>query len=276
MNWFSYPIMIFVVVGAIVPVSSRAEDCECPEGTTRQVLDGEPGKGRICYCETSDGTLHGPGIGWYPNGVKWRSDYWTNGQKDGCWRIWDETGVLREERFYDAGVQTGTETFWFADGTHKKTVTHFSGGRPHGPVLQWDESGQVVVSGQHEHGQRHGIWALRIPPAPSPRVIVLDGGRDITQTLERQDPSECQTWTRASVLENQGRVALMAAALMAETPAMQAFDFFQTVVCISDQSSALARDAVAVCESGGDVLGALSELVTQHIVDCATTTQKAP
>ena len=142
--------------------SVRAEQppLSCPTPAELEVLSGE--KGRIEYCATPDGALHGPAREWYPNGAQRTSDNWRDGKKHGRWLVFDEHGAKREERFYSDGQLQGPETHWFSNG-QTRSVTCWAAGRKQGPVAEWTESGVQVVRGQHEDDLMDGFWYFKRP-----------------------------------------------------------------------------------------------------------------
>jgi hypothetical protein len=74
----------------------------CPAGTQPPPV---PDADHLA-CELPDGTAHGPGVEWHPDGrVKVRGQY-AHGARDGTWQTWDEHGELVSEITYVDGVAT--------------------------------------------------------------------------------------------------------------------------------------------------------------------------
>ncbi len=241
----------------------------CPAGTTPHILEDE--RGRVTYCSNPEGILHGPAGAWYANGVQSRSDNWSNGKKDGRWTVHDENGVLREERYYADGLQSRTETFWYPDGVHKKTVTYFEADEKHGPVMQWTNSGEQVVWGQHRHGKQHGIWILVVEGKDFPSFGIFDDGEDLTGRITLDDAADCEKWKANGVISH-GLVTLLGGAVMYEihdTPPMKSIDAGATIACLANVSSDLVDVAQSACGNGTAPLELLAEPLLEAITDCA-------
>jgi hypothetical protein len=258
------PFLVAASIAVLAP--SLAGDGDCPDGTTYQVLEDE--RGKVHFCATDDGKLHGPAGAWWPNGTQWRSDNWKDGEKDGRWTIHDEQGTLREERFYSNGLQVGKETYWFADGK-KKVVTQFESGEMHGPVQQWNESGEQIVWGQHRHGKQHGIRVIRFPESDFPDIRVMDAGKEITDSINMDDVESCDGWTKSSELVNRARIVVLGMSAMTQAPAMKTMDPFEAVACLVESSLEILAVVEPACAEGKLPLDVLMEPLVQTLSECA-------
>lgn len=113
--------------------------------------------------------LHGDIFTWYKNSdqVRWH-DIYVNGKRDGILREWYESGYLAYEHSYKNEVLDGVSKGYWSNGNIRWIVNNVKGDRHgedkewwengqlrkktdfyyekiHGHVIQWDESGKVIV-----------------------------------------------------------------------------------------------------------------------------------
>jgi len=106
-------------------VASAPDGVACGPGTR---LAGErPPHGRELYCER-DGVKHGRFLAWHPNGIVSQSGSYENGQRQGVWVRFRETGVPRAQVSFEAD-------------------------REHGVLVLWDEQGRVEREIRYVHGE---------------------------------------------------------------------------------------------------------------------------
>lgn len=100
--------------GGVVPVDSTRDPrtlLDCPRGTT--VTQGlTMGVLSTVYCERPTGVRHGPFLEWWPNKVKKTAGNYKEGQRDGAWSFFTQTGELESQVTYqgDQPVSAPTPT----------------------------------------------------------------------------------------------------------------------------------------------------------------------
>jgi hypothetical protein len=99
----------------------------CGAGT--RMAGDRPPHGSALWCERErDGVQHGPYVAWHPNGAVAESGRYANGQRQGTWT-----------------------RFWQSGG--RRAQVHFDGGQEHGVLLVWDELGRQEREIRYEHGE---------------------------------------------------------------------------------------------------------------------------
>src|SRR5262245_24690897 len=241
---------------------------DCPAGTEKKVLDGK--RGRIEYCERSDGTLHGPAAEWYPNGVQRTQDSWKDGKKDGTWTVWDEKGTRREERSYADGKLDGAERIWFENG-RLQTLTTWEQGSRNGPVAQWLENGTQVVWGEYLGDKQNGIWTFRGPKEHEEEVryAVYVDGADVTRSLLEATLSDCATWDRLRPAERAGVIAMVNLLALETTPFWKdSKDHASVAACLAKHATEAASELDAACKAGKELSNLLPTIEASAAVRC--------
>jgi hypothetical protein len=183
---------MLALIVLVLAASVHAGDLECPPGATLRVNDLDRGRGRAEVCVDDAGNLDGPAR-MYIGDVLRREDSWQSGVQHGRVIVYDERGVKREERFYQAGELAGIETFFHANGV-RASVTTYTAGVKQGAVAQWDEAGRPLVEGYFFAGEADGLWHFS-PPGEAPYVRVFEAGKPAAPI----DPSRgCAAWAEAS------------------------------------------------------------------------------
>ena len=59
-----------------------------------------PGAVSTVYCERPTGVRHGPFLEWWPNKVKKSAGNYKEGQRDGVWSFFTQTGELESQVTY--------------------------------------------------------------------------------------------------------------------------------------------------------------------------------
>lgn len=108
--------------------AATAPDAVVCEAGTRMTGDRPP-HGSALWCERErDGVQHGPYLAWHPNGTVAESGRYANGQRQGVWT-----------------------RFWQSGG--RRAQANFESGREHGVLLVWDELGRQQREIRYEHGE---------------------------------------------------------------------------------------------------------------------------
>src|SRR5690348_8159695 len=90
-----------------------------------------------------------------PNGDEQWCEKTVNGQpvKDGTFVLYrTETGLKMIEGHYRDGQQDGEWTMWYESG-QKKSLDHYVNGVQQGEHLGWYENGQLSAKGQYKNGE---------------------------------------------------------------------------------------------------------------------------
>jgi hypothetical protein len=163
-------------------------------------------------CVDEEGKLDGPAR-LFRDGLLRREDSWSHGKPHGPATIYDEHGVLRERRFYQAGLLAGAEMFFHANG-RKRTDTRYDLGVKSGAAGEWDERGRQRVSGSFVGGEASGLWWFA-PPGEPVFAKFFDAGEAVTPLDEQR---ECPAWAEASENQRTLFVASLAALTLNALP----------------------------------------------------------
>ena len=91
-----------------------------------------------------DGKLHGPTLSFIREKIiKRRTDY-VDGQRVRK-RVWYDNGQLKADETWADTYAYGPCSYWFADGRLRKTMCMAKDYEPNGHVLEYDESGEVLI-----------------------------------------------------------------------------------------------------------------------------------
>jgi antitoxin component YwqK of YwqJK toxin-antitoxin module len=83
-------------------------------------------------------------------------------ERHGAWRFVGPDGRTWATGTFERGVPVGTwRTFWGHGRINK--VIEVVDGLPHGPYLEHDKDGNVILRGQHDRGHQVGRWIRRHP-----------------------------------------------------------------------------------------------------------------
>ncbi|NOZ01258.1 MAG: hypothetical protein GXP54_05140, partial [Deltaproteobacteria bacterium] len=110
-------VTVFLIVFPVVAgwaSEAVADQGPCPAGAVQSERD-LPDKGWVSECRKPDGTLHGPTIRYWSNGLRRELVNYRDGKKDGLAIRWNEKGRRVETRTFSAGTPNGTA---------KKTEAH--------------------------------------------------------------------------------------------------------------------------------------------------------
>jgi hypothetical protein len=92
----------------------------------------------------------------------------TQGMKSGPWyRV--AGNRVAELRTYEGGKQIGRAVRWQRSGSNppvKVAEETWAAGELEGPVAEWNDSGLLMLRGQHTAGKRNGKFLLRSPAQP--------------------------------------------------------------------------------------------------------------
>lgn len=162
---------VFSDAGDSVPV--------CEGGRIESYREDYPdGSPRVTWsariCASGRYVLHGPEVGYYPDGRRAHEVTWVNGRKSGRERYWAPDGRLIWEWEHHPDQDRSVWTLYGPDGRKRVQSTwhtrplardltrRFYGRQAEGPVYVWDEEGRLVYEGRFVQGR------LMTPP-PSRR-----------------------------------------------------------------------------------------------------------
>lgn len=124
------------------------------------------------------GAMEGEWTFWYPNGQVCKKVAFHGSKPDGQWEVYREDGTKKELQSYTDGRRDGKWMSFYPDGEspmveftyqdgevtgkriayfengNKKQEVHLKKGKMHGPLTQWDESGNVVSEADFVEGKR--------------------------------------------------------------------------------------------------------------------------
>ena len=126
------------------------------------------------WCESESGVRDGLYTSWYYWGEKEKrlEGRFDAGHREGPWRRWDDTGVLRREGSYERGVRSGIWTWWHANGTRWKRGP-FRDGKRDGGWSFWDRDGEVVEQILYARGAIIAMPRYAGEPSLAPSFSVL-------------------------------------------------------------------------------------------------------
>lgn len=91
--------------GGLLPIDASTDPralLDCPRGTA--VTQGlTAGVLSSVYCERPNGVRHGPYLEWWPNKYKKTVGQYKEGQRDGTWSFFTQTGALESQVNYQSG-----------------------------------------------------------------------------------------------------------------------------------------------------------------------------
>ena len=146
----------------------------------------------------------------YAGGGSWSEIRFDDGQPDGEWKTWFESGQLESLQTFDGGVRDGPVQCWYEDGRPRLDGSYLQGqqdgawtswypngaierqreflaGQPHGRWFWYYESGQLRRSANYVLGRLQGETLLQAPDGMRLRkgVIEADGTERWTQWSPR-------------------------------------------------------------------------------------------
>jgi hypothetical protein len=101
------------------------------------------------------GLLSGPFTEWHANGVKSGEGELVEGQRQGPWSFFFESGVLRWRGTFERGVAVGPEEAWHENGAKQLEGTLVDG-RREGIYRYWYDNGQLELEVEFRDDVRHG------------------------------------------------------------------------------------------------------------------------
>ena len=124
------------------------------------VFDNKEDKGMVrirdFYDENGNQIRHD----WWKNGAlnhKSEGGWYKNGEQDGLWNNWYESGQKRFEGTYKDGIEDGKWTKWYENGKKKFEGT-YKDGKEDGLETSWYENGQKRYEETYNDGKRDGLW----------------------------------------------------------------------------------------------------------------------
>ena len=139
---------------------SSVKELKCPKGT--EAYGGRPPLGNREYCGRPGAadsaervTNHGPWRYWWPNGKLQHSGKYKDGQKDGKFTQWADSGQKISQGTYEMDRKTGTWKRWNRQGKIQETV-QYKDGRMHGFRTLYDRDGVIEVELVYEVGELVG------------------------------------------------------------------------------------------------------------------------
>ena len=160
---------------------SMTDAKSCPDGTKSASGKSDDDHNAV-WCEKPDGLRHGHYIEFWPGGKKKLEGEYNNGQRQGLWTGWYDTGQKQsicsyqdgkshghsvvyysngnkqEEGDYREDQQDGPWITWYENG-QKKTAVHFIDNKPVGRTVSWYDTGQK--KSEQEYNLQHketGHW----------------------------------------------------------------------------------------------------------------------
>ena len=115
-----------------------------------------------------DDVPHGPMKQWRPVGMLAREGVFSDGQRDGLWRVFAKNGQLIEQSVYRDGVPEGLHRAWYPSGQEKEREA-YKGGKLDGERKSWGREGLLVLSETYEGGVLNGRWSDFHPGTSQPR-----------------------------------------------------------------------------------------------------------
>ncbi len=142
-----------------------------PEGIRREydrsgnVVAGAIYRGGVLMGEgIIDDTMQkdGPWKEYYGDGSLKAEGTYTKGNRTGKWTFFYPSGDLQQEGYYNKlGNYDGEWRWYFRSGELRRTET-FLNGREDGIMKEFDEMGNVVVSGEYMDGLEEGEWVYNV------------------------------------------------------------------------------------------------------------------
>lgn len=100
---------------------------------------------------------HGAAEVFYENGRTQASGDYKDGQRDGPWKCWHESGAVWTTAQYSAGKPTGEWTYFDKDS---KPIGKRLDGVKTGPWRETDTSRETLAAGEYRQGQRQREWVF--------------------------------------------------------------------------------------------------------------------
>lgn len=112
------------------------------------------------WCERGDGTMHGPYVKYYPDGVtREMFGRYDNGQYDDEWMWWHANGKQSQTGKYSKGKKMGSWTSWHPNG-NRSEAGDFLQNRKAGQWTTWYESSHRKEEGLYHNDQKTGLWTV--------------------------------------------------------------------------------------------------------------------
>jgi antitoxin component YwqK of YwqJK toxin-antitoxin module len=203
--------------------SWKPHELPCPAGSEPRGLLPPFGTEVFCREISGDQRKQGPGIEYYTSGKRYRSGFYVDGERDGLWLGWQETGELLERIHYRAGKKSGLWTLfgrdgqkriegnyvedaldgvgyeWHPNGRLYKEITYVKGTKQ-GRARMWYPSGRLQAEAVFSNDQRQGLEILYYENGRKQREIPYESGRiDGVVT----------TWTETGELQSRLDAALL-------------------------------------------------------------------
>lgn len=144
--------MKVIILATVVAISATAQaevKLNCPPDTV-QIREQYQGGGESFFCvkKNSDGNTvkHGPAVGFKSAGVKGYEANFTNGLKDGEFKLFHENGQMKEVAQLKAGKYVG-KTTWYWESGRKKADGQYVDDTESGTWSFFDDKGKRVAQG---------------------------------------------------------------------------------------------------------------------------------
>ena len=95
-------------------------------------------------------------VEYWPNGQKKLEGHFKDGNPDGLWTMWDETGRKVNDRHWKDGKKDGLETQWHENG-RKENMGHNKNDEEEGLWTHWYENGQKKSEAYFKNGKLDGL-----------------------------------------------------------------------------------------------------------------------
>lgn len=85
-------------------------------------------------------------------------NYDREGRLHGPEKCWYETGSIKQESYWQNGINYGTSILWYPSGQKSFEGGYLENGSPHGAWKGWYENGQVRYEQYYSNGTKTGKW----------------------------------------------------------------------------------------------------------------------
>ncbi len=109
----------------------------------------------------SNGDKTGKWKHFFSNGVVSSQGVYTSNKKQGIWTYYYETGDIKQRGEYFNDKETGEWKWFYMNGNYKR-VENYVGGKRNGTIVQYDENGTIIVTGNYSDNLPHGYWEIQV------------------------------------------------------------------------------------------------------------------
>jgi antitoxin component YwqK of YwqJK toxin-antitoxin module len=151
-------------------------EIKCPEGSRLKTIKNRNERIYIC---TSGDTLNGPTFIYDKSGKLLEENYWNKGEKTGTWKTYWLNGKVKSKEVFDSTGIFSTQTFFYENGK-RQTLTTFSKNKKNGRIAEWFPNGMQNTEGNFVDDVQDGIWMFRMPDLKTVTVVVFRKGEEVS------------------------------------------------------------------------------------------------